>query len=269
MLQARRPTHSAHDPRAGGAYHAYKEETVMDTVAPCSPLTILAVEDNPADVTTVRRVLTAHDVPYDLHVIENADHALQFFDQYAAPEPPPCPDILLLDLTLPQRNGKELLRHLKAIPACAAIRVVILTASVDPADRRETLALGADVFFEKPFHLTDFMRLGTIIKTLAVRHAPTQARGKAGRLRDERYQQLSRKSRELRQRSQALVGRMQALCARSEQLRRQAALLARKPQVSEAAYTSATCAFPLWRRGLRRGAVWSTAERHFSVRGSL
>ena len=104
----------------------------------------------------------------------------------------------MLDLTLPQRNGKEPLRHLKAIPACAAIRVVILTASVDPADRRETLALGADIFFEKPFHLTDFMPLGPIITTLAVRHAPAQTPGQAGRLHHEWHQQLSRMSRELR-----------------------------------------------------------------------
>src|SRR5262249_40628712 len=143
----------------------------METLTPLTPLTILAVEDNPADISTVQRVLTAHALTYDLQVIENANHAFAFFDQLAESEHPRCPDILLLDLTLPQRNGKELLHHLKAIPVCAAMRVVIFTASRNPADRAETLALGADVFFEKPFSLTDFLPLGTIIKTLAVRHA--------------------------------------------------------------------------------------------------
>ena len=129
----------------------------METLTPLPPLAILAVDDNPADISTVQRVLTAHALTSDLQVIENANHAFAFFDQLAAPEPPRCPDMLLLDLTLPQRNGKELLHHLKAIPVCAAMRVVIFTASHDPADRAETLALGADVYFEKPFHLTDFL----------------------------------------------------------------------------------------------------------------
>ena len=114
----------------------------------------------------------AHALTYDLQVIENADHALHFFDQLSQPEHGSCPDILLLDFTLPQRNGKEVLHHLKALPACAAIRVVILTSAVDPAERTETLALGADVCFEKPFHLTEFMQLGAIIKALALGHSP-------------------------------------------------------------------------------------------------
>jgi len=197
----------------------------METLTPLPPLTILAVEDNPADISTVQRVLTAHALTYDLQVIENANHAFAFFDRLAAPEPPRCPDILLLDLTLPQRHGKELLRHLKAIPACAAMRVVILTASRDPADRAETLALGADVFFEKPFHLPDFLPLGTLIKTLAVRHASVSTPAQASRARYARSAQLRQESQRLRQESQALVARVQSLCARSRQLLRRAAIL--------------------------------------------
>jgi CheY-like chemotaxis protein len=142
----------------------------MDTTAPLPPLMILAVEDNPADVAAIRRVLTAHALTYDLQVIENADHALHFFDQLPLPSPRRCPDIVLLDLHLPQRHGTDVLRHLKTLPACAAIRVVMMTSSVDPADRTETLALGADVFFEKPSRLTEFMQLGAIIKALACGH---------------------------------------------------------------------------------------------------
>ena len=102
------------------------------------PLSILAVEDNPADIATVQWVLTAHALSYDLQVIDNADQACSFFGQLAAPEHPRCPDILLLDLTLPQRNGTALLQHLKVIPACADMRIVIFTGSRDPAERAET-----------------------------------------------------------------------------------------------------------------------------------
>jgi len=158
-------------------------------------------------------VLRAHALSYDLQVIANADHAFRFFDQFAQPAAPPCPDILLLDLTLPQRHGTELLHHLQTLPACADMRVVIFTGSRDPAERAETLALGADVFFVKPFQRTDFLLLGTIIKTLAMHSAPVE--------RHTRRQH----SETLRQQSQVLVQRVQRLCARSAQLLRRAARL--------------------------------------------
>ena len=186
----------------------------MDTLTPLTPLTILAVEDNPADIYTVQRVLTAHALTYDLQVIENANQAFSFFDQLAESEHTRCPDILLLDLNLPERNGKELLQHLKVIPACAAMRVVILTSSRDPADRAETLALGADVFFEKPFDLTDFMPLGAIIKTWAVSHASLQTPAQARCARYAQSERLRQKSERLRQQSQALSERVQAYVPR-------------------------------------------------------
>ena len=65
---------------------------------------------------------------------------------------------MLLDLHLPQWDGTEVLRHLKAIPAGAAIRVVVVPGSTPPRDRIDTLALGADAFFVKPFQLTPFMQ---------------------------------------------------------------------------------------------------------------
>ena len=82
------------------------------------------------------------------------------------------PTILLLDLNLPQLDGKEVLRHIKAIPEGADIRVVVVTGSTNPRDRIDTLALGADAFFVKPFQLTPFMQLGDIIKDLACGNAP-------------------------------------------------------------------------------------------------
>ena len=70
-----------------------------------------------------------------------------------------------------QRDGKELLRHLRTMAPGEDIRVVVVTGSADPRERAETLALGADAFFTKPFHLTPFMQLGDIIKNMAFGHA--------------------------------------------------------------------------------------------------
>src|SRR5215470_7806940 len=201
----------------------------MDTLTPLTPLTILAVEDNPADIYTLQRMLMTHGLTYNLQVIDHADHAFAFFSQLT--EPARCPDILLLDLNLPQRNGKELLQHLKAIPACAAMRVVIITSSHDPADRAETLALGADVFFEKPFHLADFLPLGAIIKTLAVSSASVYTPAQASRARFARSEQLRQQSVRLCQESQGLAERVRFLCARSMHLLQKTAMLIKKPRV--------------------------------------
>jgi CheY-like chemotaxis protein len=135
-------------------------------------LTILLVEDNPLDVRFIRWVIEASGFPYVLQVITNGEDALAVFDQLAAQAPLRSPTIVLLDPTLPQRDGLELLHHLKSLPQRAALRVVIVTSSADPQDRAKTRALGADGFFQKLLHLTQFMPLGDLIKGLAFGRVP-------------------------------------------------------------------------------------------------
>ena len=130
----------------------------MDTPASPTPLTIILVEDNPIDVYLMRWVLDAHDLSYELHVIEHGDDALEVVEHLAAQEHLRAPTIILLDLHLPQLDGKEVVRHLKAIPRGADIRVVVVTGSTHPRDWIDTLAMGADAFFVKPFQLTPFMQ---------------------------------------------------------------------------------------------------------------
>ena len=129
-----------------------------------TPLAILAVEDSPAQIFFIRRVLDRHGFMYTLQVMENGTQALLFFDQLAQHAHIPCPDLLLLDLHLPGHQGKELLQRFKAIPRCAKAIVIIVTASVEPRDRMDTLALGADAFFQKPCRFTAYMELGHLIR---------------------------------------------------------------------------------------------------------
>jgi two-component system response regulator len=138
----------------------------MDT-SPPTPLTIIVVEDNPVDVYLIRWVLTAHALSYTLHVIDNADHAMHYFDELAQQDRHRSPTLVLLDLHLPQRDGRELLRRVRTMPDNADIGVVIVTGSHNPADRQETLALGANAYFVKPPHLNEFMHLGQLVKELA------------------------------------------------------------------------------------------------------
>jgi CheY-like chemotaxis protein len=139
----------------------------MDTPAPRTPLTIIVVEDNPLDIYLIRWVLTAHALAHELQVIDNGDRAMDYVNQLAHEERRRSPTIMLLDLNLPQRDGREILQRVKAIPHGSDVRAVVVTSSNNAADRQETLALGADAYFVKPYHLTEFMQLGDLIKSLA------------------------------------------------------------------------------------------------------
>jgi len=145
----------------------------METLTPPTPLTILVVEDNPVDVYIMHWVLKAHDFAYDLQVIANGNYAMDYINQFAHEERPRSPTIVLLDLHLPQVDGKEVLRQIKALPHGADIPVVIVTSSTNPTDRRETLALGADAYFVKPSDLHEFLWLGEVIKHLVFGNPPS------------------------------------------------------------------------------------------------
>ena len=147
----------------------------MQTTEPLAPLTILVVDDNAANVHIIRRILNAHGLTYVLQVIEHGAHAIQFCDQLAVQEDVRCPDVLLLDLTLPGGwHGIEILRHVKAIPWCAGMRIIVISAFIKSTDWTEARALGADACFERPFGLKAYMQLGGIIKALVLENTKAQ-----------------------------------------------------------------------------------------------
>jgi chemotaxis family two-component system response regulator Rcp1 len=144
----------------------------MATPAPRLPLTIIVIEDNPVDVYLIRWVLHAHELSHELHVIDNGDRAIDYVNQLTHEERR-SPTLMLLDLNLPQRDGREILQRVKAILYGSDIRVVVVTSSTNLTDRRETLAMGADAYFEKPNHLNEFMQLGDLIKHLVYGNPPS------------------------------------------------------------------------------------------------
>src|SRR5207244_12207753 len=117
--------------------------------------------------------ITAEELSLELQVIDNGDHALDYVNQLAHEERRRSPTIMLLDLNLPQWDGREILQRVKAIPHGSDVRVVVVTSSTNPTDRRETLALGADAYFVKPYHLNEFMQLGDLIKRVASDNSPS------------------------------------------------------------------------------------------------
>jgi CheY-like chemotaxis protein len=150
----------------------HEKVTRMETAKPLPPLVIAVVDDNPADVYIIARVLHAHGLPYTLQVLESRQRALHFFDQLAG-EDIRCPDLLLLDYTLPGLDTRELLQWMRAVPACRRLRIVVMTGSDDPTVAAEALALGADAFFQKPVGFQRFMALGDLIKVVVFGHTHT------------------------------------------------------------------------------------------------
>lgn len=141
----------------------------------CSRCHILLAEDNPADVGLVREALREHHVDCELRVIGDGEQVLSFIDRLDLDSKLPCPDILLLDMHLPKRDGNEVLTHLRASERCAKTPVVILTSSESPKDLESAENNAAIHYFRKPSSLVQFMQLGTIVKDVINRSRPGSA----------------------------------------------------------------------------------------------
>ena len=126
---------------------------------------LLLVEDNPADVNLVREALAEHHVDCDLLVISDGETAIRFVDRLDEEETR-CVDLVVLDLNLPRRTGREVLERVRASSACGNVPVMILSSSGAARDVKETIQLGARRYVRKPVALEDFMKIGGVIKEL-------------------------------------------------------------------------------------------------------
>lgn len=127
---------------------------------------ILVAEDNKPDVFLVREALDARGLRYELHHLEDGEKAIDFIRQCDEEESGPCPDLLLLDMNLPKREGDEVLREIKRSRRCSDIPVIIFTSSDSPADRERVAGLGAAGYFRKPSDFDEFLALGLMVEEL-------------------------------------------------------------------------------------------------------
>ncbi len=117
-------------------------------MTPSSKGTILYVEDNPENRMLVRRVLNAED--YALHEATNAGQALDLLRSSQ-------PDLILMDINMPDMDGYTLTAQIKAMPGFERIPIIAITANVMRGDREKTLEAGCDGYIQKPIdidHLT-------------------------------------------------------------------------------------------------------------------
>ncbi len=126
-------------------------------------INILLVEDNPADVDLTRENLETCKILHTLHVAFDGVDAMEFLRGEGPHEKAPRPDLVLLDLNLPRKDGRELLAEMKADKSLRLIPVVVLTSSEAEEDVLKSYDLQASAYVTKPLDLKGF---GKIVKAL-------------------------------------------------------------------------------------------------------
>ena len=120
---------------------------------------ILLVEDNPGDVRLAREALKDAKVRNNLHAVGDGVEAMDFLHRKGKYMASPRPDLILLDLNLPKKDGREVLEEIKTDDNLKRIPVVILTTSKDEADVLKTYNLHANCFITKPINLDQFIKV--------------------------------------------------------------------------------------------------------------
>jgi two-component system, chemotaxis family, response regulator Rcp1 len=123
------------------------------------PIEILLVEDNPGDVELAREALETGKVRNTLHVVSDGEAAIAFLRRTGKYAGVPRPDLILLDLNLPRKDGREVLAEIKSDPDLKRIPVVILTTSKAEEDILKSYSLHANCFVTKPIELNQFIKV--------------------------------------------------------------------------------------------------------------
>jgi two-component system, chemotaxis family, response regulator Rcp1 len=123
------------------------------------PIEILLVEDSPGDVRLTVESLKDSKVRNNLSVVHDGIEAMSFLRAEGGFADAPRPDLILLDLNLPKKDGREVLAEIKNDPVLRRIPVVILTTSKAEEDILKTYALHANCYITKPVNLDQFMKV--------------------------------------------------------------------------------------------------------------
>jgi len=125
----------------------------------CSPIDILLVEDNPGDARLAIEALKESKVSNTLHWVKDGEEAMAFLRQEGEYADKPRPDLVLLDLNLPKKDGREVLADIKSDEELKTIPVVILATSKSEEDVLRTYSLHCNCYITKPIDLKQFLKV--------------------------------------------------------------------------------------------------------------
>jgi len=142
------------------------------------PIEILLVEDSPGDVRLTREAFKDAKVHINLHVASDGTEAMAFLKREGEYANVPRPDLILLDLNLPKKDGREVLEEIKESLTLKSIPVVVLTTSASEADILRSYRLHANCYITKPVGLDGFLEVVKSIDDfwLTVVKLPSEAR---------------------------------------------------------------------------------------------
>jgi len=123
------------------------------------PIEILLVEDNPGDVRLTEEALKESKVHNNLYHVKDGVEAMQFLRRQAEYAHVPSPDLVLLDLNMPRKDGREVLAEIKEDPELRLIPVVVLTTSEAERDLVQSYDLHANAYIVKPVDLERFIEI--------------------------------------------------------------------------------------------------------------
>jgi two-component system response regulator len=128
---------------------------------PVVPIEVLLVEDDPGDVLMTREAFADHKVRNNLHVVGDGVQALSFLRREGAYVDSPRPDLILLDLNLPLKDGHQVLAEVKSDSTLRRIPVIVLTTSEAEQDVLRSYDLHANAYITKP---VDFERFVDVVR---------------------------------------------------------------------------------------------------------
>jgi CheY-like chemotaxis protein len=129
----------------------------VNSIPVAKTVEILLVEDNPGDIRLTQEVLKEGKIHNHLNVVEDGEQAISYLHRHEPYSHVPLPDLILLDLNLPRRNGLEVLQMIKTSEALRHIPVVVFTTSEAAEDITSAYNLYANCYITKPIDLEQFV----------------------------------------------------------------------------------------------------------------
>lgn len=118
---------------------------------------ILLVDDSPSDVRLVREALRLAQIPVETHIAADGVGALEYLGNVQSADQ--RPDLIVLDLNLPGKNGRQVLAEIQSSPALRGIPVMVLSSSTSEDDRRSAYEMNAYCFVTKPNSLPEYVEM--------------------------------------------------------------------------------------------------------------